>query len=149
MTEGQLNDYRQLAEKHKHKRSGRIMLELLNEITRLRHLWDRNELRRHAVSDETLMPFGQYRGERMVDVPEDYLAWWQKENNRDGLKVDAEFGPVPRNFVAQRKLRIYDYIQQRIDDETRETETELSEAEILALVRANGFPNATVIQNEA
>lgn len=149
MTQQTLEEYRAMAEQHGDRRSAKIVLKLLDEVVRLRHLWNRNEIRRNQVSDESLMPFGQYKGERMVDVPEDYLVWWQKENNRDGLKLDAEFAPVPRNYVAQRKLRIYDYIQQRIDDETRETEAELSEAEILAFVQANGFPNATIIPDEA
>lgn len=147
MTKTKLEEYRTLAEKHANKGSGRIVLELLDEIIRLRQLWTRNEAHRGQVSDETLMPFGEYKGERMVDVPEDYLLWWLKQNNREGLAVEAEFGPTPRNFVAKRKLKIYDYIRQRINAETDETAAELSEAEILELVHNNGFPDAAISED--
>jgi len=148
VTREHLAQLRVQAEKHRNRHSGRIVLELLDEIVRLRALWDRNETRRNAVSDESLWPFGEYKGERMVDVPEDYLMWWVKSNPRDGLRIDADFAPAPANFAARRKLRIYDYIQQRITDETNETASELSDEGLLDLVRNNGFPNATIIEEE-
>jgi hypothetical protein len=144
MTAETLAKYRALAEKRSWRKSGRVVLDLLDEIDRLRALWDRNQVQRGVVSDESLMPFGQYKGERLANVPEDYLLWWLKQNNRDALQIDADFGKHPTNFIAQRKLKIYDYIQQRIANETAETQLEVSEAEILARVR-EVFPDATVI----
>jgi len=145
MTQGQLDEYRALAEKHSTERSGVIVLELLDEVVRLRHLWDRNEVRRGVVSDESLMSFGEFRGERMADVPEDYLCWWIRRNNRDALKIDAEFATAPANYIAQGKLKLYDYIQRRIKQEAAETLNEtMSDEEVVAYFRANGFPNATL-----
>ena len=39
------------------------------------------------MNDESLMPFGKYRGAKLADVPASYLLWlWDKE---DGLWRDA------------------------------------------------------------
>lgn len=37
-----------------------------------------------ALNDESLMPFGKHKGERMEDVPADYLHWlWTNGKERD------------------------------------------------------------------
>lgn len=40
------------------------------------------------MTDESIMPFGKYKGEKMADVPADYLLWLY-ENNKCGGEVKA------------------------------------------------------------
>lgn len=43
---------------------------------------------RGKLTDESEMPFGKYKGERMRDVPPDYLHWlWV-----NGLREKTDFG---------------------------------------------------------
>jgi hypothetical protein len=47
------------------------------------------------MNDETLMPFGKYRGAKMADVPASYLLWlWDngvwREKDRDLHKYIVE-----------------------------------------------------------
>lgn len=39
------------------------------------------------MTDESLMPFGKYKGRAMVNVPAHYLLWcWENLNLRDPLR---------------------------------------------------------------
>ena len=33
------------------------------------------------MTDESLMPFGKYKGEKMANVPADYLLWLYQNSN--------------------------------------------------------------------
>lgn len=39
-----------------------------------------------ALTDESPMPFGKHKGEKMVNVPADYLLWLH-ENNKCSAEV--------------------------------------------------------------
>jgi len=55
------------------------------------------------MDDNSIMPFGKYKGEKMANVPAEYLIWfyenrmvygWMKEyieNNLDVLKSEIEY----------------------------------------------------------
>jgi uncharacterized protein (DUF3820 family) len=55
------------------------------------------------MTDESLMPFGKYKGEKMAYVPSDYLLWlWNNgrslgdvgqyiANNLDAIKADIAY----------------------------------------------------------
>ena len=32
------------------------------------------------LTDESVLSFGKYKGKKLIDVPEEYLIWWYKEN---------------------------------------------------------------------
>lgn len=36
------------------------------------------------LSDSSLMPFGQHKGEKMIDVPASYLIWLFENNKCNG-----------------------------------------------------------------
>lgn len=36
------------------------------------------------MTDESIMPFGKYKGENMADVPADYLLWLYENNKCNG-----------------------------------------------------------------
>jgi len=33
----------------------------------------------HALTDDDIMPFGKYKGERLGNVPDHYLVWFLKQ----------------------------------------------------------------------
>jgi len=55
------------------------------------------------MNDESLMPFGKYRGEKMANIPPDYLIWLYDngkvygdiknyiKDNLDVLKAEIEY----------------------------------------------------------
>lgn len=55
-----------------------------------------------CLSDDSLMPYGKYRGERLSNVPDSYLLWlyendkcdiavkWYIERNLDVIKANAK-----------------------------------------------------------
>lgn len=43
------------------------------------------------MEDNSIMPFGKYKGEKMIDVPADYLLWLYENNKSKGeLKAYIE-----------------------------------------------------------
>lgn len=43
------------------------------------------------MDDNSIMPFGKYKGNKMIDVPADYLLWLYENNKtKGGLKAYIE-----------------------------------------------------------
>lgn len=43
------------------------------------------------LTDESIMPFGKYRGKKLIDVPDAYLLWlWDNGVNQLDLKAYIE-----------------------------------------------------------
>lgn len=54
------------------------------------------------LTDDSLMPFGKHKGERMGDVPAKYLIWlWDGETNDDPIGSDTPVGKYIKNNLAQ------------------------------------------------
>lgn len=43
------------------------------------------------LTDESLMPFGQYKGEKMCNVPADYLDWFAGQEARTDAAHDVQY----------------------------------------------------------
>jgi len=84
--------------------------QLCLEIERLKRVADEQN---SAYSEFTLMPFGQHKCKRLGDVPDDYLRWWEKQNDRASLQTDVQFGKYGDRMIADMKLRLLDYINKR------------------------------------
>ena len=91
----------------------RMLLEACDEVERLHAIADE---RHGAFSDFTLMPFGKHRGDRLADVPDDYLQWWLQQPGNDGsvIGTEAQFSQYPERAIAQQKLKLYDYAILRV-----------------------------------
>jgi hypothetical protein len=114
MKQEKIDKYRALAQEHagKHK-SAAIIIELLDEIERLQ---TKDRFRpQKALADEDACPIGrQYKGEKMIDVPADYLLWWWDNGgyNREAIELDAKFSGFALKAQAKQKLRVHDYLRQ-------------------------------------
>jgi hypothetical protein len=108
-----------------------IIIDLVDEVRRLRLLHTKRKAQRNeSLDDDCEMTVGkEYRGERLADVPLDYLIWLKKEMNMDHLKLEAQFGADDVKFWAKKRLRLYNYIMDRIDIETIPEPEELEEPE--------------------
>ncbi len=117
MTAAEIKRYRYYGDRFKGShRSAKMILELCDEVERLQNIADE---RNGSFSDCTLMPIGkQYRGRRLIDIPDNYFRWWLRENDRASLVIDAQFS---RDFavktIAAKKIRLFDYITERLNGE--------------------------------
>jgi len=112
-----LNEYRRLAEAHPGHRSAKIILELIAEIERLttkgRFKPDK------PLGDDSSCPLGKYKGEKMSEVPPDYLLWYWDEIvwNEDAIALDITYYKSwPQKIVAMHKLRMHDYIRYKFKE---------------------------------
>ena len=116
-----LEDYYQQAGKRLPQRSAAMVIELVEEVRRLRDLHTKRKARRgEDLDDDCEISFGEYAGERLADVPDDYLVWWRSQNRLDSLTVDASFGQQPAKAIAKQRLRLYEYICKRVGNNGRE-----------------------------
>ena len=114
-----LEDYYQQAIKQIPRRSAVMIMELVEEVRRLRDLHTKRKAARgEPLDDDCEMSFGEFKGERLADVPDDYLIWWRSQNHVDDLNIDAQFGQQPAKAIAKQKLRLYEYITKRVRTET-------------------------------
>jgi hypothetical protein len=110
-----LETYYAAAIKQLPRPSAGMIVELVEEVQRLRALHTKRRARRgEDLDDDCEMMFGQYQGERLADLPDDYLIYWRSENPIDSLSIDAQFGQQPQKAIAQLKLRLHRYIAARI-----------------------------------
>ncbi len=57
-----------------------------------------------AFKDDSIMPFGKYKDERLKDVPASYLKWFFDENH------DKYKGTITPPDTANNNLLLYNYI---------------------------------------
>jgi hypothetical protein len=118
MTLADIRAYRAHAKRHLKEcpAFARLLLQTCDEIERLRAIADEKH---GAFSDFTLMPFGKHRGQKLADVPDDYLEWWLRNNSdRSAIEVGTRFGAFAEKAVAQQKLKLFDYLSQRFGGST-------------------------------
>jgi hypothetical protein len=117
MTQKKLEHYRKLAQKHGGK-SGRIILELVQEVTRAGRFRLIGRDLRPLTEDDPWPYFGAgHDGKPLREVPDDYLCEWMMQRNRAALKVDADLA-----LAAQLDLQLYDYVKQRIKRKSKSGE---------------------------
>lgn len=87
-----------------------IAHELVAEVLRLRAIADEHN---SEYSEYTLMPFGQHKGKKLADVPEDYLKWWFGKQDRAIITLEYNHGPYKDRAIATMKARLYDYLRER------------------------------------
>lgn len=88
------------------------VMELCMEIERLQVIADEQNA---EFSDYTMMPFGAYKGKRLLDVPKDYFQWWYSKNkDRSIIILEIDHGPFAQRQSAKHKLRLHDYLKQRL-----------------------------------
>jgi hypothetical protein len=115
MTLKTLRNYYKEANKWKNTdRFPAMVIELCNEVFRLRMIADE---RNGEFSEYTLMPFGQHKGKKLLDVPEDYLRWWHSKQDRGIIILEYHHGPYAQRNVASMKLRLYDYLNTRFKEQ--------------------------------
>lgn len=54
------------------------------------------------MNDESILPFGKYKGSKLIDVPDDYLIWCYK--NLDPL-VNARLFEYIKDSIPAHKLK--------------------------------------------
>jgi hypothetical protein len=66
------------------------------------------------MTDDSLFPFGKYKGTPMRKVKDGYLQWW-KDKNPDHEVIEAKTGSYDykERAMARRDLKLWDYIQDR------------------------------------
>ena len=61
------------------------------------------------MNDESIMPFGQYKGEKMANVPSSYLLWLY-ENNRGTREIQEyvkeNLDVIKSDIALKRKSKI-------------------------------------------
>lgn len=117
LTLADIKRFKALADKHPGNVASKIIDRLLGELSEARQ--EIIKLRSDAIekrgpmTGDSLMPFGQYKGEPLKLVPPDYLKWWmsQPENvNREAIEIDVRFKSFPEKAFATQRLKLYDYI---------------------------------------
>ena len=51
------------------------------------------------MNDESIMPFGKYKGETMIEVPDSYLLWIWNKNKTEYKETDG-FGLSPDTLAV-------------------------------------------------
>jgi hypothetical protein len=122
MTLQTIKEYRGLAAQHQGNVSARIITELLDEVQSYRDIINRLRSditdKRGPYSDDTLMPFGSHKGECLGNVPDDYLKWWSRQpgnDNRSAIETDVRFSSYPQKAFAIQKLKMFDYVNGRLN----------------------------------
>lgn len=100
-----------------------MVVELCVEVERLRQIADE---RNGEYSEYTRMPFGQHKGKKLADVPNEYLKWWLSKQDRSIITLEYHHGPYKDRAIASMKARLYDYLIERFkhDDQVQDNRTE-------------------------
>jgi hypothetical protein len=125
LTLNEIRNYRALIQQHPNNISSRIIARLL-DVVQLYH--DDLVAAKLAAADKygpyddgTPMPFGKYKGERLADVPDDYLNWWfDKNRDRSAIILEMDYGSWPQRASAAKKLRLHDYLKASYDDQVQD-----------------------------
>jgi hypothetical protein len=110
-------------------------MELCNEVVRLKAIADEKH---GEYSDFTLMPFGRYAKppdgpRKLADVPNEYLEWWLGEHlSREVIALESQYGPHRQRYASKQNLKLYDYIQRRLNHDSEIQGTGEGEAEAQA-----------------
>lgn len=117
LTLADIKGYKALVAKHPDNVASKIITHLLGELSEARQIIFKLRSdaidKRGAFTKDTLMPFGQYKGEPLELVPPDYFKWWagQPENlDRESIEIDMRFKGYPEKAFAIQRLKLYDYI---------------------------------------
>lgn len=113
----EIKRYKALAAKYPDNVASKIITHLLGEMDEARRIIIKLRSdgidRRGPFTENSLMPFGQYKGELLQHVPPEYLDWWAKQpenRNRESIEIDVRFKSYPEKAFAQTRLKLYDYI---------------------------------------
>jgi len=76
------------------------------------------------LSDDSVMPWGKYKGKRLGTIHTSYLRWWLRQNpDRDEIESAAVTARYPEKAVLNQKLKFHAYATERVNyrsDELRE-----------------------------
>jgi hypothetical protein len=90
-------------------------MELCSEVVRLRGIADE---KRSEYSDFTQLSFGQHKGRKLADVPNEYLEWWLRQHpDREIIRLETEYGAWGQRAIAKQNLKLYDYVQKRLNND--------------------------------
>jgi hypothetical protein len=65
-------------------------------------------------TDDSICPFGKYKGQPMRKVPDRYLRWWLKQNpDRKAIDEATATFDHREKAIALRSLKVWDYITER------------------------------------
>lgn len=122
LTLSEIRSFKALALSHPGKRGSEIILRLLAELqeahSEIVQLRLKTSDMKGEYDDYTPCPFGtEHKGTRLKDVPMDWLLWWfGKNQDRPSIILEMDYGPWPRRHAAVKKLRLHDYIRQRLKE---------------------------------
>lgn len=52
-----------------------------------------------SAYDDSIMPFGKYKGRLLGDIPDQYIIWiWENTDIKNEVSEDTERGAVARYF---------------------------------------------------
>ena len=60
------------------------------------------------MNDDSLMPFGKYKGNKMSEVPDHYLMWlWENTDLRDPLKsyIESNLTVIKTNIKRKQQSK--------------------------------------------
>jgi hypothetical protein len=106
MTQDRINKAKALAEAHGGK-SGKIILDLVAEIERLRRLTLRTGM--HPVGNLEAWPYHPHLGKPLCDLDDDFLRDWAAQRSRRVLMHDCVVG-----IIALRDLRLCELIAKHL-----------------------------------
>lgn len=102
ITQDKLDKAKALAETHG-KKSGKIILDLVTEVERLRRMTLRKGT--HPVSETDPWPYNPHLGTQICDLDDEFLKAWVDARSRAALNFDVAYA-----VVAERDLALYDLI---------------------------------------
>jgi len=119
-----IKSYLALVKRYPDNVSSKIITRLLDELqsyrTELIRLRAAMVDKRGPLTDDSLCPFGQYKDERLGDVPDEYLRWWFRENSdRSILELEVHCLGYPKKAIAIQKLKLHDYLKFRWHQNTK------------------------------
>ena len=129
LTLTEIKEYRNLAAKYPNNTSAKIINRILDDMQEQRR--ELNVLRARLTdksgpyTENTLMPFGKYKGEPLHEVPAGYFQWWFNLNSDwDVIYIEVLYAPHKERAIARMKLKLHDYIKAKILQGDRDGDAE-------------------------